>query len=166
MAIPYERFKFQVTPLGTAHEVMDAPLIAHCVTSFPKKFVTKAVVGEGVGVGSPWGARTSPSCGVCGTPVTGSIGSEASAAAATVMPLAERPVPGAAADRLLLLLPVATAAAGRGAHPTPSWVMTKSPLLGNRSTALPPALPQVYETGAAVALALRSNTRRPTKAPS
>ena len=32
MAIPYGLFKFQVTPEGTAHEVMDPPLIAHCVT--------------------------------------------------------------------------------------------------------------------------------------
>ena len=134
MAIPNEPLKFQVTPVGTAHEVMDRPLIAHCVTVSVPAFTTKAV--------------------------------KASAAAATVMFLAERPVPGSAADRLLLLLPAATAAAGRGAHPTPSLVTTKSPLLGNRSTALPPALPQVYETGAAVALALRSNTRRPTKAPS
>jgi hypothetical protein len=75
-----------------------------------------------------------------------------SAAAVTVMVLAERPVP--------------AATEGRGAHPTPSLVTTKAPLLGNRSTAFPPALPQVYETGFAVALALRSKTRRPTKAPS
>jgi hypothetical protein len=132
------------------------------------------LVGVGTGVGAPpppsCGAMTSPSCGVCGTPVAGSIGSEASAAAATVMLPAERPVPGSAADRLLLLLlpPEAPPAAteGRGAHPTPSLVTTKSPLLGNRSTAFPPALPQVYETGFAVALALRSKTRRPMKAPS
>jgi len=116
------------------------------------------LVGVGTGVGSPWGATTSPSCGVCGTPVAGSIGSEASAVAATVMPVAERPVPGAAADRLLLLLPLEALPAvteGRGANPTPSLVTTKAPLLGNRSTAFPPALPQEYETGAAVALALR-----------
>ena len=32
-AIPYAPPKFQVTPVGTAHEVMDPlPLIAHCVT--------------------------------------------------------------------------------------------------------------------------------------
>ena len=35
MAIPGGLFKFQVTPVGTAHEVIDPPLIAHCVTVFP-----------------------------------------------------------------------------------------------------------------------------------
>ena len=39
MAIPDGLFKFQVTPEGTAHEVMDPPLIAHCVTVFPMKLV-------------------------------------------------------------------------------------------------------------------------------
>ena len=42
--IPYEAFKFQVTPVGTAHEVMDPPMIAHCVTVCPLSFATRAAV--------------------------------------------------------------------------------------------------------------------------
>ena len=40
-AIPYGSSKFQVTPVGMAHEAMDPPLIAHCVTLFPM-FATRA----------------------------------------------------------------------------------------------------------------------------
>ena len=64
--------------------------------------------GGGGGGGAPPPPRTSPRGGVCGTPVAGSIGSEASAAAATVMFLAERPA----------------ATVDRGAHSTPSLVTT------------------------------------------
>ena len=39
MAIPTGLFKFQDPTEGTAHEVMDPPLIAHCVTVFPLMLV-------------------------------------------------------------------------------------------------------------------------------
>jgi len=34
-AIAIGLLKFQVTPLGMAHDVMDPPLIWHCVTVLP-----------------------------------------------------------------------------------------------------------------------------------
>jgi hypothetical protein len=44
MAIPLGRFKFQDPTEGTAHEVMDPPLIAHCVTEFPLELVMYATL--------------------------------------------------------------------------------------------------------------------------
>ena len=107
------------------------------------------VVGVGVkglGLGSS-GAR------ICPRPDRGDARTAASGAASTPKLPAESPiivvVVVVVAESVLLLcslrrrLPEASSAAARGAQPTRSLVTAKSLPLGRRSTAFPPALPQV-----------------------